>query len=921
MMVFLSIFLVGIFCQVLLGKSQETLVYIGTGVNGTNVTHAGNDIVMLGGLFAVNRIEDGKCVKIFDPSVQRVEAMVLAIQTVNDDPALLPGVTIGFEIRETCTQSNKALEQSLHFVTGRTLMINNQSAVLGISGVIGATWSSVSSSVARLLRLFDVPQISSASTASILSDKTTFDNFFRTLPSDSLQAQTIADVIDHFNWTYVIAVHTGDIYGREGIRSFISEMEKRNSTQKCIATASIELSVDATDEDFDNAIEKINQEWVRNASVVVIFGQVVTANGILDATRRRRVADPGFASRDLTWIASDAWGEVVPKDLMNIAHGLLGVIPQSSLSEEFDKYFQSLHPNNNSGNPWFHKYWEDTFNCSLKEPPSMDFSECDLEAQSISFDSGYRQEATVPFTMDAVYAFAHAIHKLQQDFCNGRPGLCQEILDTRSGGVAIRGDYLLQYLHNISFSGVSSEVIDFDENGDQQGGYLVKNLQKQSNGEFAYADIGQWDEIPTSGSSHLSIFDSNIQWSHGSRSIPDSMCSHPCGNGEYPEPIGNQAECCWVCKPCSGDTVVSTGLVCIECAHGYAPNVMKTECEFISPTYLKWSDWWSVVFIIMSGFGITATAVVAIIFTVHQKHKLVKASSRELTTLLLSGIALCYILPFFFIAKPSPWICGIRRFGVGLCFSVCYSALLVKTNRIHRIFNRSRPSTQSPPLISPCSQIFFTTLLVAIQGVIAAIWLAAQLPDTEFVYGRFSTELRCAESFYIGLSVTLGYNFLLLVITTYFAFRTRKVPRNFNETKYISFTMYTLCILWCAFIAGYIATAVLRSLSQTRILVLAIILNASVTLCILFAPKIYYLLIKKTDSEFETKSTAMPTPTIISLRSPAAVLGQTDASNPTGPAVTAIVVNSGHLNSADPQTTETTFGKCTDVSTQTCEDM
>ena len=54
--------------------------------------------------------------------------------------------------------------------------------------------------------------------------------------------------------------------------------------------------------------------------------------------------------------------------------------------------------------------------------------------------------------------------------------------------------------------------------------------------------------------------------------------------------------------------------------------------------------------------------------------------------------------------------------------------------------------------------------------------------------------------------------------------------------------MITLCILWLAFIPTYIAASTaLGVIYQTGALVLAIILNAFVTLFILFVPKICYL--------------------------------------------------------------------------------
>ena len=47
----------------------------------------------------------------------------------------------------------------------------------------------------------------------------------------------------------------------------------------------------------------------------------------------------------------------------------------------------------------------------------------------------------------------------------------------------------------------------------------------------------------------------------------------------------------------------------------------------------------------------------------------------------------------------------------------------------------------------------------------------------------------------------------LITVCTIYAIKTRKVPENFNEAKFIGFTMYTTCIIWLAFIPLYFGTA------------------------------------------------------------------------------------------------------------------
>lgn len=817
------------------GVSPEGTVYVGDGLTPSERANTPGDVIVIGGLFPVHKNDDNRCGGILDLGMQRLEALVLAVRKINHDSTLMPGIFVEFEIRDTCTQANQALEQSLDFVSARSLAHTQNTTVLGISGVVGAASSGVSIAVASLLRLFKIPQISYASTAKALSDKTRFDYFLRTIPPDSLQTRVMVEVIQQFNWTYVYAIHSEDTYGTEGIQAFIDELNERNNTEICVAIK-IGIPLLASRADFDQVLVTMSQSWVNNASVAVLFGQLSTATGLLNALKRRQQA--GFNNlKNITWIGSDAWGDQISSELYPVAKGMLAIIPSAKKSQEFDEYFSSLDPLNNAGNPWFEEYWETIFNCTFEATPG--YRLCDPSTESISYESGYRQNSKVTFVIDAAYSLAHAITDMQRVLCPTGTGLCEEMVNFRTGGLSIHGDILLQYLYNVSFSpGASADKISFDNSGDEQGNFVIKNLQQRNNcNEYTFVDVGYW-ALTSNGSENL-VISKDIEWSGGD--VPVSICSELCHGGEQPEHVTEEAACCSICKPCLGNRHVSTGLECTECELGYAPNGNKTECVFIPYTYLEWSSPWSIIIIAVAFIGLIGTSFVAIVFVVFYKNQLIKGSSRELSAFLLTGLLLCYVLPFFFIIQPSPVICAIRRFGVGFCFAVCYSALLVKTNRIHRIFNRPSGSIQKPPLISPQSQVFFTLIIILVQIVIAIVWLVVEPPSIALVYSDFITELKCGESPYIGLSVSFGYNLLLLLLSTYFAFRARKVPQNFNEAKFINLTLYTTVIIWLAFIPTYFATSQLGTIYQTSSLVIGIALSATTTLCCLFAPKLYYL--------------------------------------------------------------------------------
>ncbi|MCJ8735966.1 hypothetical protein PDJAM_G00253510, partial [Pangasius djambal] len=75
--------------------------------------------IILGGLFPVHaRGERGApCGELKkEKGIHRLEAMLFAIDLINKDPELLPNITLGARILDTCSRDTYALEQSLTFV-------------------------------------------------------------------------------------------------------------------------------------------------------------------------------------------------------------------------------------------------------------------------------------------------------------------------------------------------------------------------------------------------------------------------------------------------------------------------------------------------------------------------------------------------------------------------------------------------------------------------------------------------------------------------------------------------------------------------------------------------------------------------------------------------------------------------------------
>ena len=88
-----------------------------------------------------------------------------------------------------------------------------------------------------------------------------------------------------------------------------------------------------------------------------------------------------------------------------------------------------------------------------------------------------------------------------------------------------------------------------------------------------------------------------------------------------------------------------------------------------------------------------------------------------------------------------------------------------------------------------------------------------------------------------GLLIPLTYNLLLVLLCAIHGFLTRSLPDNFNESRYIFFSVLTTSFLWTCFVPTYFST--FYSHHKSILLATCLILNAYITLLLLFVPKIY----------------------------------------------------------------------------------
>uniref|UniRef100_A0A3Q3A2H3 Metabotropic glutamate receptor 5 n=1 Tax=Kryptolebias marmoratus TaxID=37003 RepID=A0A3Q3A2H3_KRYMA len=804
------------------------------------VAHMPGDII-IGALFSVHhqppadKVHERKCGAVREQyGIQRVEAMMHTLDRINADQQILPNITLGCEIRDSCWHSSVALEQSIEFIRdslvssdeaeewGATMKCADPAATpmrgkKPIVGLIGPGSSSVAIQVQNLLQLFNIPQIAYSATSMDLSDKSLFKYFMRVVPSDAQQARAMVDIVKRYNWSYVSAIHTEGNYGESGMEAFKDMAAKEGI---CIAHSG-KIWSNAGEQSFDRLLERLRAHLPK-ARVVACFCEGMTVRNILMAMRRQGLVG------EFLLVGSDGWADRydVTDGYVREAAGGITIKLQSADVKWFDDYYLKLRPENNNRNPWFPEFWQHRFHCRLKGHPqeSIKYNRtCERE----SLRQQYAQDTKMGFVINAIYSMAYGLHNMQRSLCPGYQGLCDAMRP-------IDGATLLDFLMKTNFTGVSGEGILFDENGDSPGRYEIMNFKKMGKDYYDYINVGSWDN------SGLKIDDDEIWPSKDV--IIKSVCSEPCDKGQIKVIRKGEVSCCWTCTPCKENEFVFDEYTCRACELGSWPNDELTGCDAIPVEYLRWGDPEPIAAVVFACLGLMATFFVTAVFIRYFRDTpVVKSSSRELCYIILAGICLGYLCTFSLIAKPHVVLCYLQRLGIGLSPAMSYSALVTKTNRIARILAGSKKKicTKKPRFMSACAQLIIAFLLILLQlGIIVALFLM-EPPEVIHDYPSIRQVNLICNTTNLGVVAPLGYNGLLILSCTFYAFKTRNVPANFNEAKYIAFTMYTTCIIWLAFVPIYFG-------SNYKIITMcfSVSLSATVALCCMFVPKVYIILAK-----------------------------------------------------------------------------
>ncbi|KAM9852844.1 extracellular calcium-sensing receptor-like [Aulostomus maculatus] len=821
-----------------------------------NGMHKAGDVV-LGGLFEVHySFEYPELTYTSEPSQPRcqgfdilgfrhAQTMAFAVNEINRNSNLLPNLTLGYSLYDNCATLGIAFRAAMSLASGQEEQIVLEETCVGappVLGIVGDAYSTFTIAMSSVIGLYKLPIVSYFSTCPCLSNRQRFPSFFRTIPSDTFQVQAMIQILKYFGWTWVGLLVSDDDYGLNVARSLQSDLAQ--SGGGCLAYSMV-LPWGNDSAAIQRIVDLIKRS---TAHVVIVFAHESNMIYLMEEVIRQNVTGR-------QWIASEAW---IASTLLQTPRlrpylgGTIGIAIRRGEIPGLQDFLLRIHPDLNANktneNDMERQFWEHTFQCKYPPPPAgwleaggaLCTGDEQLENVETEFldVSNLRPEYNV---YKAVYALAYALDDMLQ-CVPGRGPFSGSSCATLQ---RLEPWQLVYYLQKVNFTTSFGDRVSFDENGDALPIYDIMNWHWLPGERIKVQNVGDVKRSAFKGE-ELTIDEDKIFWNFESKQPPRSVCSESCPPGTRMARKKGEPECCFNCIPCSDGKISNKtdSTECISCPDDFWSNLQRDNCVPKKTEFLSYHEPLGICLTTSSLLGTLICAVVLGIFIYHRSTPVVRANNSELSFLLLVSLKLCFLCSLLFIGRPRLWTCQLRHAAFGISFVLCVSCILVKTMVVLAVFKASKPGGGASLKWFGALQQRGTVLgLTSIQAAICTTWLvsASPSPHKNTQYHNDKIVYECVVGSTVGFAVLLGYIGLLAILSFLLAFLARNLPDNFNEAKFITFSMLIFCAVWVAFVPAYVNSP---GKYADAVEVFAILASSLGLLVALFGPKCYIILLR-----------------------------------------------------------------------------
>lgn len=341
--------------------------------------------------------------------------MKMAVEEINNRSDLLPGLRLGHDLFDTCSEPVVAMKPSLMFLAKAdsrdiAAYCNYTQYQPRVLAVIGPHSSELAVVTGKFFGFFLMPQVSYGAGMELLSARETFPSFFRTVPSDRVQLVAAAELLQEFGWNWVAALGSDDEYGRQGLSIFSALAASRGI---CIAHEGLVPLPRANSPLLGKVQEVLHQVNQSSVQVVLLFASARAAHALFSYSISSKL------SRKV-WVASEAW---LTSDLVMGLPGMaqvgtvLGFLQRGAQLHKFSQYVKTRLAL--AADPAFCAALGEREQGLEEDVVGRRCPQCDcITLQNVSAGLNHHQTFSV---YAAVYSVAQALHNALQCSASGCP--------------------------------------------------------------------------------------------------------------------------------------------------------------------------------------------------------------------------------------------------------------------------------------------------------------------------------------------------------------------------------------------------------------------------------------------------------------------------------------------------------------------
>uniref|UniRef100_A0A3B5BLM5 Extracellular calcium-sensing receptor-like n=1 Tax=Stegastes partitus TaxID=144197 RepID=A0A3B5BLM5_9TELE len=749
-----------------------------------------------------------KCSSVNLREFRFAQTMIFAIEEINKSTFLLPNVSVGYRIYDNCGSTLSSMRAVMALMNGDEWTLEKKcSGQSAVHAIIGESESSSTIVLSRTTGPFKIPVISHSATCECLSSRKEYPSFFRTIASDLYQSRALAQLVKHFGWTWVGAVNSDSDYGNNGMAIFLAAAQEEG-----VCVEYTEKFHRAEPEKLLKVVEVIRKSTAR---VIVGFLAHVEMNNLLEQLSLNNITGRQFIGVE-AWITADS---LVTPTSFSVLGGSLGFAVQKANISGLEDFLVK-------------DFWETEFQCKETNRGSCKENQDLIELRYNDDDVAELRYSTNIYK--AIYAVAYSLHSILK--CSDTQG-CDKT-------VKVTPWQVVESLKQVNFTIKNGDKVWFDSTGAAVARYEVVNWQRGSDGSVQFKPVGYYDASLPPGRRFV-LNTEAIMWPGGSKDLPVSMCSDSCHPGTHKALQKGKPVCCYDCIPCADGKISNTtdSIDCKKCPEEYWSNQNRDACVLKNVEFLSFTEVMGKILVFFTLLGVLLTLIVAILFLINKETPLVKANNSELSFLLLFSLTLCFLCSLTFIGRPSEWSCMLRHTAFGITFVLCISCILGKTIVVLMAFKATLPGRNVMKWFGPAQQRLSVLAFTLIQVVICILWLTINppFPFKNMNHYKEKIILECALGSPVGFWAVLGYIGVLALLCFVLAFLARKLPDNFNEAKFITFSMLIFCAVWITFIPAYVSSP---GKFTVAVEIFAILASSYGLLFCIFLPKCYIILLR-----------------------------------------------------------------------------